>query len=135
MIMKAIDDIHQRGGQVTEVVSLCGGLPDPAAADNPMRYKISWSPLGMLRSAKSAARYMKDGEVIIVNGDKLLTAACPSFRFPTMRLEAIPNRDSLMYRDVYDIPSVRTLCRGTLRYEGKESRVPPRQDTHITSYF
>ena len=31
MIMKAIDDIHERGGKITELVSLCGGLPDPVA--------------------------------------------------------------------------------------------------------
>lgn len=31
MIMKSIDDIHERGGKITELVSLCGGLPDPVA--------------------------------------------------------------------------------------------------------
>ena len=46
MIMKAVDDIHGRGGKVEELVSLCGGLPDPVAADNPLRYKFSWSPRG-----------------------------------------------------------------------------------------
>lgn len=46
MIMKAVDDIHSRGGVVEELVSLCGGLPDPVAADNPLRYKFSWSPKG-----------------------------------------------------------------------------------------
>lgn len=44
LIMKSIDEIHARGGTVSELVSLCGGLPDPVAADNPLRYKMSWSP-------------------------------------------------------------------------------------------
>jgi saccharopine dehydrogenase-like NADP-dependent oxidoreductase len=46
MIMRAVDHIHSHGGSVTELVSLCGGLPDPVAADNPLRYKFSWSPRG-----------------------------------------------------------------------------------------
>jgi saccharopine dehydrogenase-like NADP-dependent oxidoreductase len=33
MIMKSIDDIHARGGKITELVSLCGGLPDPVAGE------------------------------------------------------------------------------------------------------
>ena len=33
LIMKSIDDIHGRGGKVTELVSLCGGLPDPVAGN------------------------------------------------------------------------------------------------------
>jgi saccharopine dehydrogenase-like NADP-dependent oxidoreductase len=37
MIMKSIDDIHERGGKVTELVSLCGGLPDPVAGIPPVR--------------------------------------------------------------------------------------------------
>lgn len=39
-------------------------------------------------------------------------------RFPTMRLETLPNRDSLLYKDLYNIPDVHSICRGTLRYEG-----------------
>jgi hypothetical protein len=51
LIMKAVNSIHSRGGVVRELVSLCGGLPDPVAADNPLKYKISWSPRGMLSAA------------------------------------------------------------------------------------
>ena len=40
LIMQAIDSIHSRGGKVEELVSLCGGLPDPVAADNPLLYKV-----------------------------------------------------------------------------------------------
>jgi Saccharopine dehydrogenase C-terminal domain len=49
--MKAVNSIHDRGGKVTELVSLCGGLPDPVAAENPFKYKISWSPRGVLSAA------------------------------------------------------------------------------------
>jgi saccharopine dehydrogenase-like NADP-dependent oxidoreductase len=118
MIMHAVDSIRSRGGEVEELVSLCGGLPDPVAADNPFLYKISWSPRGVLTAARNSARYLADGELIEVPGEKLLSSATPSNRFPTMRLEVIPNRDSLEYKGLYGIPQAKSICRGTLRYQG-----------------
>lgn len=118
MIMKAVDSIHSRGGKVEELVSLCGGLPDPVAADNPLRYKFSWSPKGVMTAACNSASYLLNGQVINVDGPDLLRSGEPSSRFPTMRLESLPNRDSLMYKDLYGINDAHSICRGTLRYEG-----------------
>lgn len=118
LIMQAVDSIHARGGKVDELVSLCGGLPDPVAADNPLLYKISWSPRGVLSAAKNSAQYLRQGQRVVVPGEQLLFSAMASDRFPTMRLEVLPNRDSLAYRDLYGVPDVHTICRGTLRYEG-----------------
>lgn len=118
LIMQAIHHIKGKGGQVEELISLCGGLPDPVAANNPFRYKFSWSPRGVLTAAGNDAVYLQNGEIITVPGDKLLLSAFPSPRFPTMRLETLPNRNSLMYREFYGIPDVKSICRGTLRYEG-----------------
>jgi saccharopine dehydrogenase-like NADP-dependent oxidoreductase len=42
--MKVIDHIHGKKGKVEEFYSLCGALPAPEAANNPMKYKFSWSP-------------------------------------------------------------------------------------------
>ena len=121
LIMKSIDDIHERGGTVKELVSLCGGLPDPVAADNPLRYKMSWSPKGVLSAAGNSARYLAHGQTIEVPGDQLLLSTMPCNRIPTLRLEVIPNRDSLSYKELYNVPQVHSICRGTLRYEGKET--------------
>ena len=35
-----------------------------------------------------------------------------------MKLEVIPNRDSLAYRELYGVPNVTSIYRGTLRYVG-----------------
>ena len=118
LIMKAVDMIHQKGGTVKELVSLCGGLPDPVAADNPIRYKISWSPRGVLNAAGNSAQYLSHGQIIKIPGHELLQSGSPSNRFPTLRLEVLPNRDALMYRSLYNVPKVTSICRGTLRYEG-----------------
>lgn len=118
LLMQAIDSIHERGGKVTELVSLCGGLPDPVAANNPLMYKISWSPRGVLNAMNNTSRYLQQGKQVFVDGKSLLCSAQPSNRFPSLRLEVIPNRDALLYRDLYGVPDVDTICRGTLRYEG-----------------
>lgn len=115
LIMKSVDSIHARGGKVTELVSLCGGLPDPVAADNPLRYKMSWSPRGVLNAAGNPARYLSHGQTITVPGEELLLSTTPSNRIPTLRLEVIPNRDSLSYRQLYGVNDVHSICRGTLR--------------------
>lgn len=118
LVMEAVDSIHKKGGVVRELVSLCGGLPDPVAAENPLRYKFSWSPRGVLTASGNPAQFLSQGKVISVKGEDLLRSATPSNRFPTLRMEVLPNRDSLMYRDLYNVPDVHSICRGTLRYEG-----------------
>jgi alpha-aminoadipic semialdehyde synthase len=41
--------------------------------------------------------------------------------WPDLRLECLPNRDSLHYETTYGIENVKTLFRGTLRYRGFSS--------------
>ncbi len=109
------------GGQIKSFSSLCGGLPAPEAANNPLMYKFSWSPLGVLRAAQNSSRYLENGSVVDVDGNDLLVSARPlESAFPTLSLEHLPNRDSLPYGDVYGIsgddPDM--IYRGTLRYAG-----------------
>lgn len=55
--------ITQGGGKVEKFVSFCGGLPAPEWSGNPLRYKFSWSPRGVLLNTLASARYLEDGEV------------------------------------------------------------------------
>ena len=50
-------------------------------------------------------------------GDILGTAQDVSL-FPDLPLEFFPNRDSVKYREVYQIPEASTIVRSTLRYRG-----------------
>jgi len=56
---------------------VCGGLPAPEAANNPLGYKFSWSPRGVLMATRNTARYMKEGHVVDVPGEGLLASATP----------------------------------------------------------
>jgi alpha-aminoadipic semialdehyde synthase len=117
--MRLIDDIHERGGTVSRFESYCGGLPSPDVADNPLRYKFSWNPKGVLTASLNHAKYKWNGSVVEVAGESLLSAASPfSGPWNNLDLEYLPNRDALVYMEKYGIHSADTCFRGTLRYAG-----------------
>ncbi|MHA1167848.1 MAG: saccharopine dehydrogenase C-terminal domain-containing protein [Candidatus Hodarchaeales archaeon] len=115
---KIIDDIHEKGGKVKSFHSYCGGLPAPEANDNPFGYKISWSPRGVLLAGRNAGKFLKDGKVVEIPGEDLFDH---HFNLPVEGLgdlDAYPNRDSLPYIEVYNIPEAESMFRGTLRNKG-----------------
>ncbi|KAG2662088.1 hypothetical protein PVAP13_1KG526730 [Panicum virgatum] len=121
MSVKMIDEAHARNGKVKAFTSFCGGLPSPAAANNPLAYKFSWNPAGAVHSGKNPAVYKFLGETIHVDGSSLYESAkrlrLPGL--PAFALEHLPNRNSLIYGDLYGISEeASTIYRATLRYEG-----------------
>eukprot|EP00980_Cylindrotheca_fusiformis_P026643 scaffold16770_cov113-Cylindrotheca_fusiformis.AAC.1 len=128
---KIIDDIQGRGGKVVIFSSVCGGLPAPevVAEDNPLKYKFSWSPKGVITASQAPARYRWEGKNLEIPGNQLLQQAAPFVdAWPDLHLECLPNRDSLLYESVYGIGGgdgddggCRTMFRGTLRYRGFSS--------------
>lgn len=119
LAMECIDKAKEVGATVISYTSFCGGLPAPEHSDNPLRYKFSWSPQGVLLNTVQSATYLKDGEIInIPPGGALLDSVTPMDFFPGLNLEGFPNRDSTKYAEPYGIQTARTLLRGTLRYKG-----------------
>lgn len=113
-----IDNIHRQGGIVSSFYSLCGALPAPEAADNPLGYKFSWSPRGVLLASLNSALYLKDGKKVFVEPVDLFSDRF-TLSFPGVgEFEVYPNRDSLSYVPIYGIPEATTVYRGTLRYKG-----------------
>jgi saccharopine dehydrogenase-like NADP-dependent oxidoreductase len=116
--MRLIDHIHGQGGKVEEFYSICGALPAPESADNPMRYKFSWSPKGVLIASLNGAQYLKDGKKVTVEPAALFRNTFEYHLGPVGTLEVYPNRDSISYAAVYGIPEAKTMYRGTFRYKG-----------------
>jgi saccharopine dehydrogenase-like NADP-dependent oxidoreductase len=116
--MQVIDRIRDEGGRLVSFTSNTGGLPAPDANDNPMGYKFSWAPRGVILAGKNPARFLKEGTVVEVPGPELFSHhwTCPIAGFE--ELEVYPNRDSIPYIESYGIPTVRSMFRGTLRYPG-----------------
>jgi saccharopine dehydrogenase (NADP+, L-glutamate forming) len=116
--MRIIDQIHHNDGKVKGFYSLCGALPAPEAADNPLKYKFSWSPKGVIQASRNSAHYLKNGRKVFIESSDLFKNRF-NFHFPGIGdLEVYPNRDSISYIDIYKIPETRTMYRGTLRYKG-----------------
>lgn len=116
--MKIIDDVRGAGGRIVSFKSYCGGLPAPEANDNPMGYKFSWSPRGVLVAGTNSAKYLQDGREVNTPNARLFQDT-HILTVPGLGdFEAYPNRDSLGYIAVYGLEGIRTMYRGTLRYPG-----------------
>jgi saccharopine dehydrogenase-like NADP-dependent oxidoreductase len=116
--MKIIDRVHEKGGKIDNFFSITGALVAPEAADNPLRYKFSWSPKGVVKAGNNTARYLKDNKEVNIPSKELFKHTF-MVDFPGVgELEVYPNRDSINYIDVYNIPEAKTLFRGTFRYKG-----------------
>lgn len=116
--MRIIDTVHNNGGRIEGFYSMCGALPAPEAADNPFRYKFSWSPKGVVMAANNEARFLRNGENVYVPAEDLFRNPLKLEFPPAGQLEIYPNRDSLPYIDIYGIPETKTMVRGTFRYPG-----------------
>jgi len=143
-----IHAVRARGGKVTGFASVCGGLPAvDVAADTPLGYKFSWSPLGVLTALEQPAAYRcPSGEHVQVAGGLHLLKSATRYggaagrdkarRWAENRsegmenagpwggplgdlfnLEVLPNRNSLAYEHLYGITGASPLFRGTLRFD------------------
>jgi saccharopine dehydrogenase (NADP+, L-glutamate forming)/spermidine synthase len=116
--MKIIDQIHDNNGKVESFTSFTGGLPAPEANDNPFGYKLSWSPRGVLLAGRNPAHFLKDGKEINIPGAKLFDNYEIMEVPGAGKFEGYPNRDSMSYISIYNIPETKTMLRGTYRNLG-----------------
>jgi alpha-aminoadipic semialdehyde synthase len=113
------EKVKSKNGKITSFVSWCGGLPAPEASNNPLGYKFSWSPRGVLLAGLNSANFKRDGKYIDINGKELFRSAVDVDIFKGFSFEGLPNRNSLSYIDSYKLDqSIETMFRGTLRYKG-----------------
>jgi saccharopine dehydrogenase-like NADP-dependent oxidoreductase len=116
--MSVIDRIHESGGKIRSFSSYCGGLPAPEANDNPLGYKFSWSPRGVLLASRNPAVFLRDGREVRIPGPELFSNYV-SVEIPGVgTFDGYPNRNSLPYIQTYQIPETRGMFRGTLRNHG-----------------
>jgi len=116
--MRIIDHIHGKNGKVEEFYSICGALPAAESANNPLKYKFSWSPKGVILASRNSALYLKKGKRVNIESSNLFKDRF-TYNFPGVdRLEVYPNRDSVSFIDIYGIPEAKTMYRGTFRFKG-----------------
>lgn len=116
--MRIIDYVHNKDGNIEEFYSITGALPAPEAADNPFKYKFSWSPKGVVLAGNNDGRYLKNGEEVYIPTEDLFKDIF-ALDFPQIgELDVYPNRDSIDYIEIYNIPETKTMYRGTFRHKG-----------------
>lgn len=107
---------------VTDLLSYGGGIPAPDFADNPIKYKISWTFEGVLSSYYRTGRVIRDGQVVEIARDEQFNREnihdVDFGQFGTM--EAIANGDGVAYVEELglDLPSIRNTGRFSLRWPG-----------------
>jgi saccharopine dehydrogenase-like NADP-dependent oxidoreductase len=116
--MKIIDRVKDEGGVIEKFWSICGALPSPEYADNPLGYKFTWSPEGVLLASLNDARYLDKGQIVEVKPDDLFKKTFDYEIKNVGALEVYANRDSISYIDIYGLGDIKTIFRGTFRFRG-----------------
>jgi saccharopine dehydrogenase-like NADP-dependent oxidoreductase len=107
--------------EVSELHSYCGGFPEPKAADNPLKYKITWTWNGVLLSYKRPAKIMRDGKIITIPAqDQHAEQWIDVIDFPGVgKLELIPNGDAIIFTEYLGISNtLRSTTRCSMRWPG-----------------
>jgi len=116
--LRLINKVKNNGGKLISLRSYGGGLVAPESDDNPWGYKITWNPMNVVTAGMASARYVQDGKLRIVPYNRLFLDTHPVEIPGIGKFEAYPNRDSIKYRRIYDVPSIPNVFRGSLRKPG-----------------
>jgi len=117
--MRMLDKVRDRGGEVTRFESFTGGLVAPESDNNPWNYKFTWNPRNVVLAGQGGAvKFRHNGKFKYIPYQKLFRRT-EIIEIPEYgRFEGYANRDSLNYRELYDLENVPTIYRGTLRRVG-----------------
>ncbi len=116
--MKVINEVKSKGGKIKSFISYGSGLPAPEVDANPLNYCITWNVRNVVMAGEAGAQYMENGKIKILPYYEIFRRTWQVEVENVGRLEAYPNRDSLIYKKIFDLPEVKTMIRGTLRYPG-----------------
>jgi saccharopine dehydrogenase (NADP+, L-glutamate forming) len=117
--MQVIDRIREGGGKLESFESFTGGLIAPETdPQNPWRYKFTWNPRNVVMAGQSTAKYLQEGKYKYIPYQQLFKRITPVTVPGYGEYEGYANRDSLKYRETYQLNDIRTMLRGTLRNRG-----------------
>lgn len=113
---KIIHSIHRVAGSIISFKSYCGGLIAPESDNNPWHYKFSWNPRNIITAGLGGAKYLQNGKHVEVPYEQIFENNKKIKVDDLGMLAYYPNRDSLRYLELYDVPDIKTFLRATLRY-------------------
>ena len=107
--------------EITKLNSYCGGIPERAACDNPLNYKVSWNIAAVLNSQKrDATLIVESQQVHIPAKDQHDNPFIHQIEFQELgTLEAIPNGNAAHYANLLNLTDTLTEAgRYSLRWPG-----------------
>ncbi len=117
--MQVIDRIKKEGGKMIMFESFTGGLVAPESDTNLWNYKFTWNPRNVVIAGQGGvAKFIQEGKYKYIPYNKLFRRTEFLEVEGYGRFEALANRDSLKYREIYGLEDVLTLYRGTIRRVG-----------------
>ncbi len=116
---RVLDQIQNRGGEMHIFESFTGGLIAPESDNNPWNYKLTWNPRNVVLAGQgSAAKFIQEGKYKYIPYHKLFRRTEVVEIDGFGQFEGYANRDSLKYRDIYNLNDIPTIYRGTFRRKG-----------------
>ena len=112
--LQAFDEVH-------ELHSYGSGVPELAAADNPLKYKVSWTFAGVLRSYHRPGRILAHGQAIDLSPkDVFAPENVHNVEIEGLgTMEAYPNGDAIRFLEIMGVEgTIREAGRYTLRWPG-----------------
>ena len=107
---------------VTDIASYGAGIPAPEAADNPLRYKVSWTFDGVLNAYRRPGRLIRNGRVVELGPDDMFRPEhVHTVELSKLgALEAYPNGDAVPYADLLQLDRrvLVSLGRYSMRWPG-----------------
>lgn len=117
--MKLLDEIRAKGNAIKCFESFTGGLIAPESDNNPWGYKFTWNPRNVVVAGQGGVvQFRHGGRFKYIPYHKLFSRTEYIDIEGFGRFEGYANRDSLKYREVYDLMDVPTIYRGTFRRPG-----------------
>jgi len=121
--------------RVEGIITYGAGFPEREAANNRLKYKVTWTFEGVLKSYKRAGRVIRDGRIVEIKDTEM-------FRPENIheveieglgRLEAFPNGDALKYADLLGLNTaeLQNLGRYVLRWPGHCALWQTMVDLHL----
>ncbi len=108
--------------EIDELYCYGAGLPVYEAADNPLKYKFTWSVEGLLKTYTRPARIIRDAEVVDISGNRLFfekNVHQLDLEELGGKLECYPNGDALEYGERLGLDEdMKNFGRYTCRWEG-----------------
>lgn len=116
--MRVIDQIRNSGGQLEAFETFTGGLVAPESDNNPWNYKFTWNPRNVVLAGQGVCKFIQNGRYKYIPYHKLFRRTEIIEIEGYGKFEGYANRDSLQYREIYDLENIPTMYRGTLRRPG-----------------